>query len=246
MRGFSGIVLILFVAILVVVGAVSFYLFNKQQMASINSFEDCAKKYSVMESYPAQCNTPDGKHFVQGLTDEENSELIPAEDVPSQHIYDQDSANLQSEIPYTPPSDWVTHSNSKSKYTVQLPKTTAYCETDVSVDIYFDNPGGCPSQTAADLNIYIHSEEPIYTLYEQMMNNPYSITSKEENIVLGNQKIKKISYFLMQDYPEYHLSKGLYRVRYIRQINNVWFDLTDYHLNNDKLIELIISSLKIS
>lgn len=65
-RGFSVIMIIFLVAILSIVGAGSFFLFNKQQLAAINSFDDCAKKYPVMESYPEQCNTPDGKHFVQG------------------------------------------------------------------------------------------------------------------------------------------------------------------------------------
>jgi len=32
----------------------------------INSFEDCvAKGYPIMESYPRQCRTPDGKNFVE-------------------------------------------------------------------------------------------------------------------------------------------------------------------------------------
>lgn len=38
---------------------------------TINSFDDCAKYYPVMESYPEQCRTPDGRHFVRPLTDEE-------------------------------------------------------------------------------------------------------------------------------------------------------------------------------
>ncbi len=44
---------------------------------NINSFEDCAKHYPVMESYPEQCNTPDGKHFTRELSEEENKNLIP-------------------------------------------------------------------------------------------------------------------------------------------------------------------------
>lgn len=46
---------------------------------SINSFEDCAKHYPVMESYPEQCSTPDGEHFTRELTQEENKNLIPEE-----------------------------------------------------------------------------------------------------------------------------------------------------------------------
>ena len=33
----------------------------------ITSFEECAQHYPVMESYPEQCNTPDGKHFVRNV-----------------------------------------------------------------------------------------------------------------------------------------------------------------------------------
>lgn len=239
-RGFSLVLILVVLGILSAIGFGSFYLFNKQQTTAINSFDDCAKKYPVLESFPEQCRTPDGRLFVSKLTDEEKSKLIPSQDVPSQNELDQDSAKSLS--------NWVTYTNSKSRYTVKLPKTAAYCANDLSVDIHFNNPGGCPFQTAADLNIYVHSEEPIYTIYEQTGNNPYPITIKEEDLVVGDEKVKKISYFLMQDLPEYHLSKGLFRVRYIRQINNVWFDMTDFDLSNqneDKLSEEIIFSIKL-
>lgn len=37
----------------------------------ISSYDDCvAAGNPVMESYPAQCNTPDGKHFVQDIGNE--------------------------------------------------------------------------------------------------------------------------------------------------------------------------------
>ena len=38
------------------------------QSIPINSFEECAAYYPVMESYPRQCNTPNGQHFVEELT----------------------------------------------------------------------------------------------------------------------------------------------------------------------------------
>jgi len=38
------------------------------EIFSIYSFEECAAAgYPVMESYPRQCNTPDGKHFVEEI-----------------------------------------------------------------------------------------------------------------------------------------------------------------------------------
>lgn len=33
----------------------------------VTNFEECALHYPVMESYPPQCNTPDGRHFVQDV-----------------------------------------------------------------------------------------------------------------------------------------------------------------------------------
>lgn len=37
----------------------------------ITSFEDCAEAgYPVMESYPEQCRTPDGRNFVRDVPDQ--------------------------------------------------------------------------------------------------------------------------------------------------------------------------------
>lgn len=56
-----------------------FFIFyqNQLKVKSVNSFDDCAKYYPVMESYPAQCNTPDGRHFVQQLSEGEKEKLKP-------------------------------------------------------------------------------------------------------------------------------------------------------------------------
>ena len=37
------------------------------QLLVIDSFETCAARYPILESYPEQCNTPDGKHFVRNV-----------------------------------------------------------------------------------------------------------------------------------------------------------------------------------
>lgn len=65
----------IFVIILVFlcVGAGIFAFFKyeeKQKVSQINSFEECAKLYPVMESYPPQCVTPDEKHFTQNIGNE--------------------------------------------------------------------------------------------------------------------------------------------------------------------------------
>lgn len=86
-HGFAGIFMLIIG--LVIGGAIVggfYYGYNQEQknkLKAINSFEDCAAKYPVMESYPAQCNTPDGRHFVQELSEEEKKKLVPPEISPS-------------------------------------------------------------------------------------------------------------------------------------------------------------------
>ncbi|MFA6375856.1 MAG: Gmad2 immunoglobulin-like domain-containing protein [Candidatus Paceibacterota bacterium] len=40
---------------------------NPKPAAQVNNFVECAAVYPVMESYPRQCNAPDGKHFVEDI-----------------------------------------------------------------------------------------------------------------------------------------------------------------------------------
>ncbi len=47
------------------------YISNKSPEKTINSFEECvAKGYPVLESYPRQCKTPDGKTFTEDIGNE--------------------------------------------------------------------------------------------------------------------------------------------------------------------------------
>ena len=59
------------VAIVVLLGAffaLNAYIYNEKQGDGINSFADCeAAGYPILESYPRQCNTPSGKHFVEDI-----------------------------------------------------------------------------------------------------------------------------------------------------------------------------------
>lgn len=66
--------------LIILIGLSGYYFYRQQQIKSINSFEDCAKLYPVMESYPEQCNTPDGKHFTRELSEEEKQKLNPSQD----------------------------------------------------------------------------------------------------------------------------------------------------------------------
>ena len=61
------------VFVLLVALAYGFYKKTPPQDAitqTIASFEDCAKVYPVMESYPAECKTEDGKTFTQDVGNE--------------------------------------------------------------------------------------------------------------------------------------------------------------------------------
>ena len=50
---------------------------NPQPVAAVNSFEECVKAgNAVMESYPRQCNTPDGKHFTENIANNGMSDQI--------------------------------------------------------------------------------------------------------------------------------------------------------------------------
>lgn len=43
--------------------------FEKATRGEIDSFDDCAAAgYPIMESYPEQCRTPDGKNFVRDIS----------------------------------------------------------------------------------------------------------------------------------------------------------------------------------
>lgn len=70
------IILSVFAAVLVLVGAfyaLNAYIYNEKQgpapsATSILSFADCERAgYPVMESYPRQCRTPDGRTFAEEL-----------------------------------------------------------------------------------------------------------------------------------------------------------------------------------
>jgi hypothetical protein len=59
-----------FLASIIVVLAAAFIIVLAQtsRPAYISSFDDCARAgYPILESYPAQCRTPDGRTFVQPL-----------------------------------------------------------------------------------------------------------------------------------------------------------------------------------
>jgi|GEM_PF-933999 len=76
-------VLLLFVTTLILGVAIGYFFgfgngIEKGEPTYISSFEECkAAGYPINGSYPEQCNTPDGKHFVQDV-----EETTPEEETP--------------------------------------------------------------------------------------------------------------------------------------------------------------------
>jgi hypothetical protein len=79
-RGVKRLLIVLLVAI---VALVAFFYFSISNAPSqnITSFEECvAAGNPTLDSYPAQCNTKDGKHFTQDIGNElEKMDLITIE-----------------------------------------------------------------------------------------------------------------------------------------------------------------------
>jgi len=78
-RGISALFLVVAVLAIAIASAAGYFIFSqnlKEKAASINSFEECARLYPVMESYPEQCNTPDGKHFIKEYSSGSNAPSI--------------------------------------------------------------------------------------------------------------------------------------------------------------------------
>jgi len=80
---------IIYVVGVIVLAALAYWIYNSNssnqsqdyaapQNGEINSYEDCvAAGYPVMESYPEQCATPDGRSFTRDISGEidENGEI---------------------------------------------------------------------------------------------------------------------------------------------------------------------------
>jgi len=66
--------LIVVFVVLLIVGIVVWKYQNTSKIQSISTFEECAQAgYPIMESYPEQCKTPDGRNFTKQVTS--NSDL---------------------------------------------------------------------------------------------------------------------------------------------------------------------------
>ena len=67
--------------LVIIVGSGVYFLLNQQRslpQQTITNFEECAKAgYPIWESYPGQCSTPDGRHFVEDIEQNPFSDSTP-------------------------------------------------------------------------------------------------------------------------------------------------------------------------
>lgn len=78
---------VLLIPLLIVAAAIfsiaGFKYYTQSQLQTINNFDDCALAgYPIMESYPEQCATPDGRSFtrdISNLPQTTSSPAMPAE-----------------------------------------------------------------------------------------------------------------------------------------------------------------------
>lgn len=60
--------LIISILVVIIGAGVTYWFFNNRTQLSVASFEECRKAgYPVMESYPRQCKTPDGRTFAEEI-----------------------------------------------------------------------------------------------------------------------------------------------------------------------------------
>jgi hypothetical protein len=152
-RGITTFVLIVGILGLSIAVVSAYFLFNQNKqhkISEINSFNDCAKHYPVMESYPEQCATPDGKHFTRELTEEEKQRLIPPSE-PSPSVSSDETAN------------WDTYQNSVIGLSLKYPPTWLIKEEEKGRVVNIFSPG--TNENFPDINIVLtensaHNENP--------------------------------------------------------------------------------------
>lgn len=158
--------------VLLVVLAYGFYKKTPPKSAAIQpitSFEDCAKVYPVMESYPAQCKTEDGKTFTQDIGNELSKLDLVTIDSPRPNVgitsplvvtgrarggwYFEGSFGVELQdangktivmVPAQATSDWMTANF--VPYTATLTFPAQQKGTKGKLILHKDNPSGIPAK----------------------------------------------------------------------------------------------------
>ncbi|MFA6552621.1 MAG: Gmad2 immunoglobulin-like domain-containing protein [Candidatus Paceibacterota bacterium] len=60
-------IIVLAVVLIVILG---FFIYKSISPATTTNFAECSSKYPIMETYPRQCKSPDGKTFVEDIGNE--------------------------------------------------------------------------------------------------------------------------------------------------------------------------------
>lgn len=169
---------LLYLLILVIILGISWFIFNsakKVDQSSIKSFADCAKYYPVLENYPAQCKTPDGRTFAEEITSPITYKNATANDIFPELPYpgavtgkeftikgkargtwyfeasfpvkvlDKDGKVL-AQGPAQAQSDWMTTDFVNFKMDIKIPDSYIGPATVVMIK---DNPSGIPEKDAS-------------------------------------------------------------------------------------------------
>ncbi len=137
--------------------------------AEINSFEECAKVYPVMESYPPQCATVDGKSFTQDIGNELSKLDLITIDTPRPNTsvssplliegtargtwffeasfpveLQDENGTVLAQGPAQAQGDWMTEDFVPYKLTLNFPKQVSGSKG--KLILKKDNPSGEPSR----------------------------------------------------------------------------------------------------
>jgi len=98
------------VLLVIVLGIVYgiYLLIDSKSDKNITDFTSCARKYPVMESYPARCMTKDGRSFTQPINNSDEITRIAAKTCPDPEFEGQGDGvlYLKGKKYYTEEEDW--------------------------------------------------------------------------------------------------------------------------------------------
>jgi eight-cysteine-cluster-containing protein len=81
MQNISTRTLLIALVVFVVIAAGLFSIMPRERSVNVTSFEECAAAgYPIMESYPEQCRTPDGRNFVRVIPPADDRLVPPTEE----------------------------------------------------------------------------------------------------------------------------------------------------------------------
>lgn len=78
-------------AVLLVIGVIVWQYQNSSKVQNISNFDECAKAgYPIMESYPEQCRTPDGRTFTRQVPSQVNRQEQTVDEIGLRFSYPND------------------------------------------------------------------------------------------------------------------------------------------------------------